>query len=61
MEIILKKLGEGENFTDGGLDWITYHNYTYIGNSDRIVSNDLKIADLVNAMNIIKYGKRLEI
>jgi hypothetical protein len=56
MSVILDKL---EVFDDAGCDWLTDQNITYIGDMSWIVSSDENIAILVDAMNVLQYGKKL--
>jgi len=56
MRVIQEKLG---NIDDAGCDWLTEQNVTFIGGMDWVVSFDSNIATLVNAMNVLKYGKKL--
>lgn len=45
---------------DAGCDWKTYHSHdTYIGGLDWCVSIDPNVATLVDAANVLRYGKPL--
>jgi len=58
MEVVLNMLG-GE-IDDAGCDWRTSDCYTFIGEGKSWkVSNDPKIASLVDAINVLRYGKIL--
>lgn len=44
---------ETEVKDDAGLDWFTQENYTYIGSTEWLVSDDIEIAKLINAINVL--------
>ena len=41
---------------DAGCDWLTYGDFTYIGDKEWQVSDDRKVARLVDAANILRVG-----
>lgn len=61
MERVLGACGYERDFDDGGMDWLTYGDYTYIGNKDWKVSDNRSIARLVDAANILRCGKELHL
>ena len=60
MAIIQDKIAGGV-MDDAGCDWFAWHNRTYIGNIDWLVSEDPNVAALVKAFNILQYGHDLEL
>jgi hypothetical protein len=58
MDVVQDMLGGG--IDDAGCDWVTSNCYTYIGEGKSWkVSDNPKIAMLVDAANILRYGKTL--
>jgi hypothetical protein len=56
MSCVIQKLNFGD---DAGCDWLTYGDFTYIGDKEWIVSDNRNIARLVDAANILKNGRTL--
>lgn len=56
--IVNEYLREPE-FDDAGSDWLTEDNTTFIGWRGWVVSNNAKVARLVDAANVLIYGKTL--
>ena len=52
MKSIIERIGDIE---DAGLDWATKRNATYIGKTE--VSRDKAVGTLVDAYNVLKFGK----
>ena len=44
---------------DAGCDWFTKCGCTFIGDRDWLISDKPEVASLVDAMNILRYGKSL--
>lgn len=49
------------DFDDAGCDWFTDAGCTYIGGDDWFVSSNPHVAALVDAANILLYGKILKL
>lgn len=64
MEIVLTKIkSRGNDFVDdAGCDWFTNKNgETFIGGDDWQISSDKNVACLVDAANVLFYGKPLRL
>jgi hypothetical protein len=57
MQVIFTKIGR--TIDDVGCDWYTWQGSVYIADSQWFVSGDAFVAQLVDAMNILKYGHPL--
>lgn len=51
----------GGYFDDAGCDWMTKDGKVYIGGKDWLVSENPYVAILVDAANILRYGKKFEL
>lgn len=51
----------GGDFDDAGCDWYTKDTKVYVGGEDWLVSENPHVAVLVDAANILRYGKKLEL
>jgi len=51
----------GDDFDDAGCDWYTKDTKVYVGGEDWLVSENPHVAVLVDAANILRYGKKLEL
>jgi hypothetical protein len=49
----------GGDFDDAGCDWLTKDGKVYIGSLDWLAIDDSDAATLVDAVNILKSGKKL--
>ncbi|MGX5430327.1 hypothetical protein [Bacillus cereus] len=59
-KIVLDATKENEKIIDdAGCDWFTINNQTYIGSIEWLVSNDLEVARLVNAINSLNGSNKL--
>jgi len=54
MQKVLESIGVAGDFDDAGCDWFTYADFTYIGDKEWQVSDDRKVARLVDAANILQ-------
>jgi hypothetical protein len=61
MGLVLEKLKLDDDFDDAGMDWLTELGNTYIGSPDWLISKDSKIAVLVDAANILRYGTKMNL
>jgi hypothetical protein len=59
MNFILNDWLDIHEYDDAGCDWFTDGDRVYVGGKDWFFINDESIATLINAMNIIQYGKKL--
>jgi hypothetical protein len=60
-QLIIEKYFDSD-FDDAGCDWLTENGEkVFIGNEEWEVSNNKNVAVLVDASNILRYGKRLVI
>lgn len=59
MSFVLDDFLNMEGYDDAGCDWLTDNGCVYLGTKDWLFSSDNKVATLIDAMNIIKYGKKL--
>jgi len=59
MDIVFETMGYVQD--DAGCDWFTRDGNTYIAEEDWIVCTDPRVASLIDAANIIRYGKKLEL
>lgn len=46
---------------DSTSDWVTKDGHTYIGSKEYHIASDTEVSTLVDAMNIIRYGYKLEL
>lgn len=51
----------GGYFDDGWCDWYTKDKKVYVGGEDWLVSENPHVAVLVDAANILRYGKKFEL
>jgi len=65
VKLIYQKIFEiakvDEEYDDAGCDWITKDGITYIANNEWVFSKDPNVAILVDACNIILYGKIIKL
>ena len=59
--VIINYMHRGDDFDDAGCDWFTDAGCTYIGGDDWFVSSNPHVAALVDAANILRYGKILKL
>jgi len=53
--------GLGHDYDDAGCEWLTKTGHTYIAEEGWIVSSNPQVAALVDAINILQYGKKMEL
>ncbi|EJR50087.1 hypothetical protein IIO_06400 [Bacillus cereus VD115] len=59
-EIVLDATKENGNLIDdAGCDWFTINNRTYIGSTEWLVSENIEVARLVNAINMLNGSNNL--
>lgn len=51
----------GGDFNDWGYDWYTKDSKVYVGGKGWLVSENPHVAILVDASNILRYGKKFEL
>jgi uncharacterized protein (UPF0179 family) len=61
MEKVLQLIGARIDFDDAGCDWITRGDFTYIGDENWKVSDNYKVARLVDAANVLRIGETLHL
>lgn len=60
MEYVIDHYFAGD-FDDGGLEWYTKYSKVYVGGEDWLVSENPLVATLVDSVNILRYGRKLEL
>lgn len=57
--VLFNTAKDGEVIDDAGCDWFTIDNCTYIGSIEWLVSENIEVARLVNAINSLNGSNKL--
>ncbi|EOP32340.1 hypothetical protein U0X36_25920 [Bacillus thuringiensis] len=57
--VLFNTAKDGEVIDDAGCDWFTIDNCTYIGSTEWLVSENIEVARLVNAINMLNGSNDL--